>query len=90
MEIVLWICGCIAIGWWASNWHRSGVGFGLLALVASPVVGAIVLAVVGKGRELDPVTGNPVAWKYTKCPHCAEQILVEAKICKHCHSAVDA
>ncbi|WP_419788308.1 hypothetical protein [Pseudodesulfovibrio sp.] len=27
--------------------------------------------------------------KYVKCPSCAEPVLAEAKICKHCQSTID-
>lgn len=89
MEIFLWITCAILVGMWADRWDRSGWAFGLISFIATPIVGAFALLAYGKGEAKDPATGLPMAWKFTKCPHCAEKILREAKVCKHCHRQIE-
>jgi hypothetical protein len=54
----------------------------------SPIVGLLAGAVLG---ILSPllffVSGVTTAGdlKKTKCPHCAEVVQPDAKLCKHCH-----
>lgn len=43
MEFVFWIGFAIAVGFWADSKGRNGFGWGLLSLVISPLLGAIIL-----------------------------------------------
>jgi phosphate/sulfate permease len=43
MEVVFWIGFAIAVGFWADSKGRNGFGWGLLSLVISPLLGAIIL-----------------------------------------------
>lgn len=55
MEIfIFWIIFVCVIGWWASEWKRSVVGFVALAIVLSPILAAIVLLIKGRNTELPP------------------------------------
>jgi hypothetical protein len=51
MELVfvfmLWLLLAGAIAGWAGAWGRSPVGYGLLSLIFSPILAAIVLAIAG-------------------------------------------
>lgn len=56
----------------------SGAALGLL--LAGPICGLFVWLIVRK--QTSGVSGMPST--LVRCPHCAEQILLEARVCKHC------
>ena len=66
-----------------SRKHPSTTGIGLLNLVLGwTMIGwlvALILAASGKPGETGPTPATHV-----KCPDCAELVLREARICKHC------
>ena len=66
---------CVVAGMAASSRGHSGVGFFLLSLIVSPVIGLILALVIQPG-------GMRV------CPNCAEKVKAEAKLCKHCGNAL--
>lgn len=79
----VWMALCIIAAVIASNKGRSGLGFFLLALFLSPLVGIIAALVAG------PNTANVEQKQidsggHRKCPHCAELVKTDAKVCKHC------
>ena len=43
MEFVVWFALAIGVGFWADSKKRNGFGWGLLSLVISPLLGAIIL-----------------------------------------------
>lgn len=67
-----------------SKKHRSRSGILALNLFLGwTVLGWIVaLAWSGSGAKDDPVA--PSAKTHVRCPDCAELVLKEAKVCKHC------
>jgi phosphate/sulfate permease len=72
-------------GAYASAKGRSGVGFFLIAVLLSPLIGFIIAAIV------QPIRANTEAkaletGDVRKCPNCAELVKAEARLCKHCHS----
>lgn len=80
---IVWVALCIVAAVIASNKGRSGFGFFLLAFFLSPLVGIIAALVAG------PNTANVeqkqiASGEQRKCPHCAELIKPDAKVCKHC------
>ncbi len=86
MEILLfWFLVSIAIGVWASNKGRSGFGWFVLAVVISPILAAIFLAV---SSDLSPrpalALDAPTPSTHVTCPDCAEFVRKEANVCKHC------
>lgn len=46
--IVIWVLICYAIGVWAIRWDRSGIGYGALAIFASPLLASLVLFIYGR------------------------------------------
>lgn len=85
MMIVFWLLLAVLVGVYASSKGRSGVGYFLLAVLLSPLIGFIIVLV------LSPITENTDAkaissGEMKKCPNCAEIVKAEAKLCKHCHS----
>ena len=88
MEIVLvWLGLSIAVGALAQGRGRNPVGWGLLAIVVSPVIALLFLiAAQNRAAPLVPLQHQMAAtWR---CPHCAEPVRVEAKLCPHCRSAL--
>lgn len=73
--IILWIACGIGAAAIASSKGRSVFGW----LIGGFLLGPIGLLIVG-------LMGKPAPDESTlrKCPHCAEKILKEAKVCKHC------
>lgn len=86
---IFWILFAVAVGIFASNKGRSGFGWFVLSLVISPLLGIIFCAV---SKDLSPgaKASAPSLSTHRKCPACAELILPEAVICKHCQSPVKA
>ncbi len=83
-----WILLCIGCAVWAGRLNRSAFGYFVLAFVLSPVVCALVLLHYGPQAAFDPVTGNTLRRRI--CPFCREDVHVDAVLCKHCHSKLDA
>lgn len=78
--IILWIVCGIGAAAIASSKGRSVFGW----LIGGFLLGPIGLLIVGlMGR---PAPDESIL---RKCPHCAEQILKEAKVCKHCGRDVE-
>jgi len=82
---IFWFLFSVAVGVWASNRGRSGVGWFVLSLVVSPLLGFIFCAVA---RDLSRPHDAPDAATHVKCPACAEWVLPEARKCKHCGNAL--
>lgn len=87
MVFFFWFVFAIAVGVFASNRGRSGIGWFLLSLVISPLLGLIFVAVMKNlAAEKASANATPGPSSHVKCPACAEWVLPEAKICKHCRS----
>ncbi|WP_148042224.1 hypothetical protein [Pseudomethylobacillus aquaticus] len=81
MEMIFfWLIFSLIVGVYASNKGRSGVGFFVLSLIFSPILGlffALVAKDLSKPKE-------PTSETHKKCPDCKELVLIDARICKHC------
>ena len=84
---VFWFGFAIAVGVWASNRGRFGFGWFILAVIISPLLAAIFLAVTKNKAEPLVVIAQqhtPSEQTHVRCPQCAEFVLPEALKCKHC------
>lgn len=79
MEVfIIWFVLSILVGLYAGSRGRGSGNWFVVAMLLSPLIGLIFLAV------LPNLNGIPNDDTHTKCPDCAEPILREAKVCKHC------
>lgn len=83
MEIAIsWLLLALIVAVAAQARGRSGAGWFLIALVASPVIGLLLVLV------LPSRANQPTPDTHVKCPDCKELVLKEARKCKHCGCAL--
>ena len=78
--IVFVIFAAIGVGMVASAKGRSGIAWGLAAIVISPPMAALLLLVSITPTDPDPKTDKT----YVRCPDCRELIRRDATVCAHC------
>ena len=81
---VLWIALSVAVGMFAGKRGRGSISWFFISLLVSPFLGLIFLLVsddLSKKAEFHEPT--------RRCPACAELVLVQATLCKHCGSALE-
>ena len=74
IEFLIWLLCAFATMGVATAKNRNVVGWFFIGLVL-PVIALIVVSVM-------PALADPDKMK--KCPECAETVLKDAKVCKHC------
>ena len=77
MWVILWIVFSVLTGIYASSKRRSGLGWFFLSLIISPLIAFIIVAVSGLPQGA-----------LKKCPKCAEEVKVEALVCRFCGADV--
>ena len=81
--LFFWVLFAVVVGVFASKRGRSGFGWFVLSMLLSPLLGLLFVA-VSKDLSRAPGTAQPSAATHVKCPACAEFVLPEATVCKHC------
>jgi hypothetical protein len=83
--IVGWLVLAVGVGLAAAALRRSGLLWGLLALVLSPLIAGVALLIAGRKRGLD----EPSPWTHIRCPTCKEMIRMDATVCRYCGQRID-
>ena len=81
--LILWVGLSFIAAIIAANKGRSGMGFFLLAILLSPLVG-ILAALVAKPNTISTEEQLIANGEARRCPFCAEMVRPEASVCKHC------
>jgi hypothetical protein len=81
--IIAWLVVSYFVGRAAEKKNRSFASFFLIALLVSPILGAIIVAALPPSGEALIAKGQRL-----RCPHCAEAVNRRARICPHCRSAI--
>jgi len=84
---ILWFVLVCLLASAASKKGRSGAGFFFIGLLLSPLVGFIILVVMGENKE-KLQQQNLKAGITKKCPFCANEIKKEAIVCQFCNKDV--
>lgn len=89
MLFFFWFLFAAVVGVFASNRGRSGIGWFLLSLLISPILGGLFVAAMDNLRATKGANSNDgTESSHVRCPSCAEWVLPQATTCKHCHSAL--
>lgn len=86
--VIFWlICGGIAAMIASSKGGSGGLGF-LVGVLLGPI--GIIVALF-MGSDAGKVEKQVSSGQMKKCPRCAEAVLPDAKVCKHCqHEFVES
>ena len=88
--IIIWLlCGVVSAGVAASK-GRSGSGFFLLGVLLGPLglLGAGVASPDRAKQDGKATRAGLQSGALRRCPHCAEAIQRDAKVCPHCQRDV--
>lgn len=74
IPLIVYLVLVVVVGVWASRWNRSGLLWGLLALIISPVLAGLILLIVGNNNPRCPACRKPVDPEATICPYCRSEL----------------
>lgn len=74
IPLIVYLVLVVVVGVWAGRWNRSGLLWGLLALITSPVVAGLILLIVGNNNPRCPACRMPVDPEATICPYCRSEL----------------
>lgn len=76
ISFIVWVILCALVAVFAERKGRKGIGYLLLSLFLSPLVGGIVvLCVADKNKKECPFCRKSVAINATVCPYCNKEIV---------------
>lgn len=82
-----WFLFAIACAVFASNRGRSAIGWFVIAVLLSPLI-ALIFLLVTKDLSRSAAQTVPNETTHVRCPACAEFVLPQATVCKHCGTAL--
>jgi hypothetical protein len=82
-----WFLCAIACALLANKRNRSPLGWFLISMILSPLLGFIFLLVI-KDLSITPDQLAPSDATHVRCQACAEFVLPQAAVCKHCGAAL--
>lgn len=83
-----WIVGSALVGVIASGRGRSVFGYVLLSLLVSPLIALVLVVALPSLKSGATRIDAPSAATHVRCQACAEWVLPQARLCKHCGSAL--
>lgn len=90
--VTTWLVLSVAVGVLANSKGRTGFGWAILAMLLSPLIAGLVVAILPKtGKAALPrdEVGNTITDKtHRRCPDCREIVRRDARKCKHCGAAL--
>lgn len=84
--ILFWLGLSLGVGIIAKNRGRRSWLWFLLALAATPVLAFALLMLKAdlKVEDFVETVSQSIEATHVRCPHCAEYVLPEARVCKYC------
>jgi len=82
LVLFFWLLFAAIVGWLAHLKGRSAIGFFLISIVFSPIVGLIVTLIIKPSDEIAEQRAL-LSGEGKVCPFCAEQVRREAVNCNH-------
>lgn len=81
--IFFWLIFCVLVAAYANQKGLSALGFFILSLLLSPLIG-ILVALIQPNNEQVLSSRMLSSGKCRQCPDCAELVKSKARVCKHC------
>lgn len=90
MELLIpWLILAILVGVFAERRGRFGFGYFMLAMVLSPLIGFLIVVLLGEDRA-EVEYRQLASGAMRRCPDCAELVRKEARKCRHCGADLPA